>query len=297
MGFEVPHRTESREESSHVRRGTGTICLIVAAHLLAPWALFGAAIVGREPEPGLQPLFVRAVTATSWALIYSQISLLALWLVLGQCRWRLLVAPISLFFLDIETIVRIWWERESKFTFWRYDPRTLWSELSSNFWSFATEGITWAAPLFVVYMLGRVTGRRIAVARGLDAEPRPFQIRVFKLFGITTAVATAIPIFKLLRPALLFSFMEIISATLYPCLLAIAMLVAALGRQRLWWRGGLAIAALVWMPLMAMLLGWWGDKDYFSMCVIAAAIHITTLSFFRHIGYRLCSPPIRPLLS
>jgi len=76
--------------------------LIVAAHLLAPWALLGAAIVGREPEPGLQPIFVRAVTTTSWALMYSQISLLALWLVLGQCRWRLLVAPISLFFLDID---------------------------------------------------------------------------------------------------------------------------------------------------------------------------------------------------
>lgn len=34
--------------------------------------------------------------------MYSQISLLALWLVLGQRRWRLLVAPISLFFLDID---------------------------------------------------------------------------------------------------------------------------------------------------------------------------------------------------
>lgn len=291
MGAKMPSHGNSQEGRPPRRRGTQIVWLIVVAHLVAPWVLLGAVIVGREPEPAVQPNFVRAVTTTSWALTYSQVTLLALWFVLGRSRWRLLVAPISLCCLNIEVIVRIWLERQSKFTFSRYDPLTLWSELSSNFWRFGTEGLNWSAPLVVAFLLVRLTGRRIVLAREMDPRIRPFQFRLMTLFWVTAAVAIAIPLVRSFWPALPFSTLSVVSAMLYPACLAITTLVAALGRQQLWWRGGLVLVALVWMPLVSTLLEWRGNDEYPLIGVSITSIIIATLYCFRCVGYRLAPRP------
>lgn len=293
MDVKIPSHGNSQEGCRPRRRGTQIVWLIVAAHLVAPWALLCAEIMEREPEPAVQPMFVRAVTTTSWALTYSQVALLALWFVLGRSRWRLLVAPISLCCLDIEVVVRIWLERQSKFTFSRYDPLTLWSELSANFWRFATEGLTWAAPLIAAFLLVRLTGRRVVLSCGLDPRIRPFQFRLMTLFWVTAAVATAIPLFRFLRHSLPFSEMYVLSK-FYPGTLAAVTLVAALGRQQLWWRAGVAVAALVWMPLVSTLLAWRGDGEYILIYVVVATIQIVTLYFFRYVGYRIAPWPNAP---